>query len=1682
MSKKVFVTLTLITLIFITSIPVRTSAAIQIPQSEVGLPQKQPEQKISPYLKSEMKQDNTSKNELLRILIKHDPNMKTSLPKGLQILRDFKTIPLVSAKASTFEIEELAKLENVEYIYPDMKIQALNFNSQRLPVTGYSLVRDSQDMLPSARAVPDTPWFGDYPCFLNESTALIKANELWAENITGKGVVIAVLDTGINKNHPDLDDLDDNPTTCDPKVIAQQVFIEEPAWEIGDPTDYVGHGTHVASIAAGTGGTGAMGFLGTSFGTQFVNVTIKPGTERGVAPSAFLYNVKVLNSQGFGYESWIIAGIEWAVDRGADIISMSLGGPAVGRPEEDPLALALDVATEHGVVCVVAAGNSGWGYFSLDSPGFDPKVITVGASTETDRLAHFSSRGPEEYELHAKPDILALGTCVVAAYADFDYTEDTADQQIFYWELSGTSMATPHVSGAAALLLQAFHGASPYAVKSAMMLAADDLGLDPMAQGAGRLNVAKARSIMATAAGTNWAAPIPTSTIDPVQPILTSMPNLTNVKVLVENSFCAPDKMYTFINMLSLAGATISYGSGPYANHNLVNVTTRKPLYDVFILSEPNRVDEVALPPSVLGFYVRQNGTVLLTGDKPNVCMNYTRWTKQWGIGWDNRAIGGFSTNITSHAITQGISKVYFSSPITSLTLNATSSPSPKCVIWDPLFPGVAVWEAQAPDRGKVVVLSDDGVLMNQYLSTADNMALGFNIIKWFTNTSNIHLTGVEKRLDPAIESDHSYAAPADVWFPVNAPGASWVSVHFAEIEVEESYDYVGIYDQFMNPIEYFSGHYENLWTGPVLGSVLWIRLKSDSSVEDWGFLADAYRYGSIGPASVHEIGLGATWSNHVVANSTLMMSVTMRNFGDYTEDVMLRITVLNSTGGRVVDNWNFRNITIAPGGNIVTQVSPHNMLNATTHCRNAGTQDYVFNVIGTIFNSTSGRPPYREIDVGNNQVTGEISAVPKTARTGLNPLLSIITPKRIASDSAPLITMYPKDFTMHNVTAFVSGGQLEKARFEIMGNVTEVADFVNVTAFAKHFFGEVSGEWISDASPAYFTPNMAAAIGDTLPVGNASAPTMLSAELQIYISPNTPAGSYVGTVQLLNGTNTLASADLIFEVRNPKGKILWEDYFNDYRISQNGPYWGTDCERLWGGAFTRSDQGSVGLFDWWKLVANAGFDVDSLHQQLHFDEHTGFLGTATIDPMQVIAYGDYDTLFLDDVDYAFTFEEVTVFQQLYETGRMNFAVLFNDGSASIDLFTTNYGISNRMPYANGTPQLPSPMIDMLVTGVDKSHPIFHDVENFTLTMYPYEMGYYLRAGPLLYSDHYLQSKGTSRGIATGTDDFGALYGSGYVVAVNELQATQHVTSRMVVVSDGNMFESLEYEDYVIWINLYLINGNNTMVSRVDTDRFAVNMLDWLVPQFSNAPPQISSATVTPSALTVGESASVDVVASDPENDNLAVTVAVRRPDNTWNNVTASIIGGHWLAEPILDTVGSHKVYAVVSDGFGATISMPIGTVEASIPINDPPKITSVSISPQKVIQNQTVFITVIGEDTEDSNPEATNITITAPDGTAYNYSSANTGFTNLIFNTTGMPAGIYSIHVAMQDSQGAKTSTEVGSFEVEKAPEPIAAEFPVEVAGLGVGILTLVMLIVIVLLLLRRFKASAPISSTPAA
>jgi hypothetical protein len=665
---------------------------------------------------------------------------------------------------------------------------------------------------------------------------------------------------------------------------------------------------------------------------------------------------------------------------------------------------------------------------------------------------------------------------------------------------------------------------------------------------------------------------------------------------------------------------------------------------------------------------------------------------------------------------------------------------------------------------------------------------------------------------------------------------------------------------------------------------------------------------------------------------------------------------------------------------------------------------------------------------------------------------------------------MYPNDFTLHNVTAFVGGGDLTDAEFKISGTVTAIADFVNVTTFTRHYWGYF-GEWLPDMSPAYFIPNITATIGDTLDVGNVSAPTMLSAELQIYIDNNTPAGTYTGAIQLMNGTTIIASSELTFEVRTPKSKVLWEDYFNNFE--GNSPYgltWGTDCERLWGGAWDRYVGGCIGLFEWWKLVADAGFDVDSLHQQLYFNEHAGYAGPETKDPMQIIAYGGYNTMYMHDVDYPFSYQETSVFQQLYETGKMNFVVLLNTGSEAIDMFTTNYGISITMSYL-GMSSPPSPILDMLVTGIDKTHPIFKDVENFTLSLYPYEGGYLLRVGPFLYGEDFMRYVGKATGIATGTDDLSLFDTSGFVVAVNELQATPHVTSKMVVVSDSNMFESLEYEDYLIWINMFMIYNNNTIVSRVDTGKFAVNTLEWLTPQFLNTSPQIDSAAVTPNSVKSGETASVDLVASDAENDDFTVTIAVKNPDNTWNNATASPADGHWLREFTADQVGAHKVYAVATDQYGAQTMMLIGTVNV---INNPPAISSVSISPRTVAQGDSVFITVGGEDLEDGMLAQMNVTITSPDGAVYNYTFTNTRFANVIFDTTGRTGGVYNIHVAASDSDGGQTIANIGSFEI------VGAAIPVQEIGLGVGIMALIALIAIAMLLWKRPSGPTP-TPTPA-
>ena len=256
---------------------------------------------------------------------------------------------------------------------------------------------------------------------LADSVPFIGAPELWDMGINGSSITIAILDTGIDEDHPNF--IWPNGTS---KVIASVSMIDYDFNGTPDesPDDVIGHGTHCAGIAAGLG-------------------VEELGIAPGVAPGAKLMNVKVLCNEGWGYDSWVINGIEWAVENGADVISMSLGGPAVN--DTDPLAETVNWAVEQGVVVAVAAGNEGPLFFSIDTPGIAEKAITVGACDKWGFLAGFSSRGPTP-ELRVKPDILAPGVGITSSIP-MEYGG------VATW--SGTSMATPHVAGAAALLLQA---------------------------------------------------------------------------------------------------------------------------------------------------------------------------------------------------------------------------------------------------------------------------------------------------------------------------------------------------------------------------------------------------------------------------------------------------------------------------------------------------------------------------------------------------------------------------------------------------------------------------------------------------------------------------------------------------------------------------------------------------------------------------------------------------------------------------------------------------------------------------------------------------------------------------------------------------------------------------------------------------------------------------------------------------------------------------------------------------------------------------------------------------------------------------------------------------------------------------------------------------------------------------
>lgn len=287
---------------------------------------------------------------------------------------------------------------------------------------------------------------------LDESTDAIDGPSARDEfDVSGNGTTVAVLDTGVDHEHPDFGD----------RVVDRVDFTGD---GLGDRQ---GHGTHVAGIVAGDG----------TEDSDYV----------GVAPEADLMDVKVLDDAGSGSLSDIAEGVDYAVDNGADIVSMSLGGP---EQESDPLTDAVEDAVDEGVTVITSAGNSGTELQTISSPAVAEDSIAVGATEEPyDEIAEFSSSGPTQIEQLVKPEIVAPGIPITAAGSDdageFPYTAK-----------GGTSMSAPHVSGLAALMIEEHGELDPAETRDRLITTADpldgDFEDDVFRQGAGQVNATSA--------------------------------------------------------------------------------------------------------------------------------------------------------------------------------------------------------------------------------------------------------------------------------------------------------------------------------------------------------------------------------------------------------------------------------------------------------------------------------------------------------------------------------------------------------------------------------------------------------------------------------------------------------------------------------------------------------------------------------------------------------------------------------------------------------------------------------------------------------------------------------------------------------------------------------------------------------------------------------------------------------------------------------------------------------------------------------------------------------------------------------------------------------------------------------------------------------------------------------------
>ena len=1291
---------------------------------------------------------------------------------GVRVLGSTEVLPFIALSVNVEGLRKIVMNPMVEAVYPIYNIFTCMIPPQdrRIMIGNVSY---TADLKPNQ----EYPFIGTYPTHLSEIVDIVNAKPLYDIGLNGSGVVVAVLDTGIRADHPNLMG----------KVVASISFVPE------DPDDYNGHGTFVAGIIASSGVAGSRGFV--SDYERVAELQILPGNEIGIAPGVKLLNVKVLDSAGWGTSWSVIKGIEWAVRHGADIISMSLGGYPVIQPEWDPLCIAVEWATRMGVVVVVSAGNMGPGHFSVTSPSYMPSVISVGACYETSVPAFFSGRGPAPYWMWPKPDVMAPGVAVISTYAGFDGRWTTLfgriSEGVYYCEGWGTSASAPVVSGVVALLIQAFRGASPEAIKAAIIGGARDMGFDETEQGAGIVDAYAAYEIL------NSHSTNETVLVQPkYERNLVLKPDLWLLRVkgwlngskiaLLINGYSDLWNLNSLYDLLWGEGAEVSTftytGLDPNVLRGFNLVIAYNPRFFV------NLTDLV----------FNSDVSLMVVGDDDLNCLN--NYTSVFDVGWVPVAVGGRSINIISHNATTypyTVSSIYFGGAMASLRVGSGVT----ILARDPVYPAIAAW-SQTQNTTSTYSYVMGNVTLNGNTFTV-NMTLTMNQTSYYRG-SGVRILGRLMNV-----TGNSPLPNATIQLLVQGPSPT----SFQLVTNDTGYfgiEYV-IYSEMLCGVYSLIASYGGIEASVEFSVITRARFVavSDNDLftndfvkrDDNGkLLVDLAvwlsRFEHIQRSTVGLLSLTAFGPIYAYSNSSVTYFFEASNVGD--DDLNVTLSGFAISGEGLLGEMHFDNVTIKPGEKVLFALN-FTVPQCPPECY---TYDCYIHLDGFYTPYVSGSP---RIELNRYFYWDwSLPVVDKPPRMGLSVDVSSMLPMEINSKSAPLIAMFPGDFKVVNLE-FISSSSWRDLRFEVVGNVSSVASlaiFDKPPAIHRH--PSLSLWWliytinpvIYETTPSLFNHGSKFSVGSEFAVGSVEAGVFNSLYLQVEIPHSINPGRYVGYLRVLNGSSVLCEVPVNIDVRIPVAKVLQDDVFQLAFMDVGFMY----VERLYSGQLGYLP--AVDLFNWWLLASEYGFDIDPLLQTM-FDRGVD-------DPWALIFSSEYRALALIGCErWLFRTEAL---QNLFAQGK---GILFAYGFPEFPLFHSYICDEIKGEWW-------SPLIfgGLAKDYINHTHPLAWGVDNVT-----HGMATTLTVGvgadvvmtaveyttPKLYREHI----------------------SGVTVASYEYAPTQ---AKYVAIGDHMLFSYGLIRD-LQWYMMYALTGINTLASAPTGNHIlAINALKYV----TNDPPSIS--------------------------------------------------------------------------------------------------------------------------------------------------------------------------------------------------------------------------------------------------